>query len=69
MRQCQISYKSALFLMNRIRFAMAPDNPEVEKLSGTVEVDEPMLAGSRDIVINTRLDAERKRPRICSRRT
>ncbi len=25
MRHCQISYKSALFLMNRIRFAMAPD--------------------------------------------
>jgi hypothetical protein len=24
-RHCQISYKSALFLMNRIRFAMAPD--------------------------------------------
>src|SRR5208337_1027488 len=35
-RQCQISYKSALFLMNRIRFAMAPDNPEAEKLTGTV---------------------------------
>ena len=27
-RHCQISYKSALFLMNRIRFAMAPDNPD-----------------------------------------
>src|SRR6202453_390267 len=25
-RHCQISYKSALFLMNRIRFAMAPDS-------------------------------------------
>ncbi|MGA3372398.1 MAG: IS1595 family transposase [Terracidiphilus sp.] len=25
-RHCQISYKSALFLMNRIRFAMAPEN-------------------------------------------
>jgi hypothetical protein len=24
-RHCQISYKSALFLMNRIRFAIAPD--------------------------------------------
>src|SRR3989440_2485343 len=38
-RQCQISYKSALFLMNRIRFAMAPDGDE-PKLSGTVECDE-----------------------------
>ena len=27
-RQCQISYKSALFLMTRIRFAMAPDGTE-----------------------------------------
>ena len=44
-RQCQISYKSALFLMNRIRFAMAPDsnNP---KLTGTVECDE-MYIGAR----------------------
>ena len=30
-RHCQISYKSALFLMNRIRFAMAPDNPSTPK--------------------------------------
>jgi len=44
MRQCQISYKSALFLMNRIRFAMAPDadNP---KLTGTVECDETYVGG------------------------
>src|SRR5258707_4661857 len=43
-RHCQISYKSALFLMNRIRFAMAPD-PEfpVRKLNGTVEVDETYI--------------------------
>lgn len=38
-RQCQISYKSALFLMNRIRFAMAPDG-NIPKLTGTVELDE-----------------------------
>lgn len=38
-RQCQISYKSALFLMNRIRFAMAPDD-NAPKLTGTVELDE-----------------------------
>jgi transposase-like protein len=43
-RQCQISYKSALFLMNRIRFAMAPD-PDSPKLSGTVECDEMYIGG------------------------
>src|SRR5687768_17854610 len=35
-RQCQISYKSALFMMNRIRYAMAPD-ADAPKLSGVVE--------------------------------
>jgi transposase-like protein len=45
MRHCQISYKSALFLMNRIRFAMAPDNPAAEKLTGTVECDETYVGG------------------------
>jgi transposase-like protein len=44
-RHCQISYKSALFLMNRIRFAMAPD-ANTPKLSGTVEIDE-MYIGPR----------------------
>jgi len=32
-RYCQINYKSALFLMNRIRFAKAPD-PHSPKLMG-----------------------------------
>lgn len=41
-RQCQISYKSALFLMNRIRFAMAPD-PNAPKLDGIVECDETYI--------------------------
>jgi transposase-like protein len=41
-RQCQISYKSALFLMNRIRFAMAPDGDD-PKLNGTVECDETYI--------------------------
>src|SRR5579864_231913 len=44
MRHCQISYKSALFLMSRIRFAMVPD-PEAEKLTGTVECDETYIGG------------------------
>jgi transposase-like protein len=44
-RQCQISYKSALFLMNRIRFAMAPDNPVADKLAGIIECDETYIGG------------------------
>lgn len=45
MRVCQISYKSALFLMNRIRFAMAPDQAIAPKLSGIVEADETYVGG------------------------
>jgi hypothetical protein len=45
-RQCQISYKSALFLMNRIRFAMAP-NAEAPKLTGIVECDETYIGPRR----------------------
>ena len=46
-RHCQISYKSALFLMNRIRFAMAPDpNIPQPQLTGVVEADE-MYVGAR----------------------
>lgn len=44
-RQCQISYTSALFLANRIRFAMAPDIETAPKLTGTVEVDEVYCGG------------------------
>jgi hypothetical protein len=44
-RHCQISYKSALFLMNRIRFAMAPDLLTAPPLTGTVEVDETYVGG------------------------
>ncbi|MBZ5668624.1 MAG: IS1595 family transposase [Acidobacteriia bacterium] len=44
-RHCQISYKSALFLMNRIRFAMAPDQATAPKLTGTVECDETYVGG------------------------
>jgi transposase-like protein len=44
-RHCQISYKSALFLMNRIRFAMAPDQESAPKLQGTVECDETRIGG------------------------
>ena len=44
-RHCQITYKAALFMLNRIRFAMAPDAATMPKLAGTVEVDEVWLGG------------------------
>ena len=43
-RQTGLSYKSALFLMHRVRFAMAEDN-DGTKLQGTVEADETYAAG------------------------
>ena len=43
-RHCQISYKSALFLMTRIRFAMAPNGSEPQ-LAGIVECDETYIGG------------------------
>lgn len=43
-RQTGLSYKSALFLMHRIRYAMAPAR-SARKLSGTVEVDETYVGG------------------------
>src|SRR6266567_8008667 len=42
-RQTRLSYKSALFLMHRIRFAMTPDRSP--RLDGTVEVDETYVGG------------------------
>lgn len=44
-RETGISYKSALFLMHRIRFAMAIDHDTPPKLSGTVEADETYVGG------------------------
>ena len=43
--QTGLSYKSALFLMHRIRWAMAPANEGESKLSGTVEFDETYVGG------------------------
>jgi transposase-like protein len=43
-RECSIAYKSALFLMHRIRYAMTEPNTQ-EKLQGTVEVDETYVGG------------------------
>ena len=42
-RQCSITYKSALFMMHRIRFAME-EEPK-EKFSGIVECDETYVGG------------------------
>lgn len=42
-RECNLSYKSALFLMHRIRYAMT--EPEPVKLQGTVECDETYVGG------------------------
>ena len=43
-RECNLSYKSALFLMHRIRHAMGTQEP-AEKLDGIVEVDETYVGG------------------------
>jgi len=44
-RETGLSYKSALFLMHRIRFAMAPDPATPRKLEGAVEADETYVGG------------------------
>jgi transposase-like protein len=44
-RQTGLSYKSALFMMHRIRYAMADDYSQSAKLAGTVEVDETYVGG------------------------
>jgi transposase-like protein len=47
-RQCHVSYKTALFMMHRIRWAMAPANanePKLGRNGGTVEYDETYVGG------------------------
>ena len=44
-RMTGLSYKSALFMMHRIRFAMTPDLALAPKLSGTIEADETYIGG------------------------
>lgn len=44
-RQTGLSYKSALFMMHRIRYAMADDHSTPEPLTGTIEVDETYVGG------------------------
>ncbi len=44
-RQTGLSYKSALFLMHRIRFAMSEMAGPADRFDGTVEVDETFVGG------------------------
>ncbi|MBS0187494.1 MAG: IS1595 family transposase [Planctomycetes bacterium] len=44
-RKLEITYKSALFMMNRLRFAMQQDPSNPPKLTGTVEADETYWGG------------------------
>lgn len=66
-RKVQVSYKSALFMMHRIRHAMNP-GPDTPKLSGTVEADEtyvggkPRYRGSVENPINKRGRGTTKQP-------
>lgn len=43
-RECHITYKSALFMMHRIRYAMSAPKQR-EKLRGTIEADETYVGG------------------------
>lgn len=45
-RECNLNYKSALFLLHRIREAIGEENGSVEKLRGTVEADEAYIGAS-----------------------
>ena len=44
-RHCQITYRAALFLLHRIRFAMTPADGTAAKLKGAVECDETYVGG------------------------
>jgi transposase-like protein len=48
-RMLKITYKTAWFLSHRIRYAMGPDNANVAKLKGIVEIDETFVGGKGDI--------------------
>jgi transposase-like protein len=43
-RECNVTYKTALFIMHRIRYAMTEPNQQ-EKLQGTIEADETYVGG------------------------
>jgi transposase-like protein len=50
-RQTGLSYKSSLFMLHRIRFAM--DEQDIEPLKGDVEVDELFIGGQRRVYNNS----------------
>ena len=50
-RECSVTYKTALFLMHRIRCAMAEPN-QGEQLKGIVEADETYVGGKPRFNIN-----------------
>lgn len=54
-----LSYKSALFLMHRIRWAMADDHSTPPKMTGTVEADETYVGGYRRRNMDRRLPGEK----------
>jgi transposase-like protein len=58
-RQTGLSYKSALFMLHRIRFAM--DEQDIEPLKGDVEVDELFVGGRNRPYNNSRMS--RKKPK------
>jgi transposase-like protein len=45
MRHCQLSYKSSLFMLHRVRWALAPATAASPLLEGTVECDETYVGG------------------------
>jgi transposase-like protein len=62
-RQTGLSYKSALFLMHRIRFAMTDNDPNPPKLTGIVEADETYVGGKPRRLTNKQLRPARARQR------
>lgn len=44
-RQTGLSYKSALFMMHRVRYAMTDDHSTPEPMTGTIEIDETYVGG------------------------
>ncbi len=58
-RQTGVSYKSALFMLHRIRHAM--DKTDIEPLNGTVEIDEVYIGGKPRRIHGSRMtDAKSK---------
>ena len=59
-----LTYKSALFLMHRIRWAMAPANENEPKLTGTVEFDETYVGGKPRYPARRGVDARSRGPAV-----